>query len=141
MPFILTSKNTPYTAKDQEKANIATKYIGFSVLGKNRATELYYLDALAQNIPVNIGSYSKDDVVFVSINGKGYGCLENFNKTITEITIALQNSATIIIDNTEHAQRTYNNFEFGEQGIRNYLKSKYPSINVKEEKYFSRWFF
>lgn len=127
MGFILTFKNR-YTIKDQHKADIANKFIGFSVVG--RATWQYSLDAKAQNIPVNCGNYYSDDFVFVSINGIGHGTLENFNKTTTEIDLALQAGAIIIIDNSINANRAYNKHAFGESGLRAYLQQNYP--NVKE---------
>lgn len=127
MSFILTYKNK-YTIKDQYKADISNKFIGFSVTG--RATWQYSIDAKAQNILVNCGIYYNDDLVFVSINGIGHGTLENFNKTTTEIDLALQAGATIITDNSINANRAYNKHAFGESGLRDYLQQTYP--NVKE---------
>lgn len=127
MGFVLTYKNK-YTIKDQYKADISNKFIGFSIDG--RATWQYSMDAKAQNIPVNCSIYCSDDVVFVSINGIGHGTLENFNKTTTEIDLALRAGATIITDNSINANRAYNKHAFGESGLRAYLQQNYP--NAKE---------
>lgn len=131
MGFNLTYKNR-YTTKDQYKADECNKFIGFSVEG--RATWQYAKDAEAQNIPVNCGLYSNLDLVFVSINGKGYGTPENFGKTIKEIALALQAGATIITDNQINAERKYNNHAFGESGLRNFLMIKYKSIKKLDMK-------
>lgn len=128
MSFRLTHIHKLYTRKDQYKADVANKYIGFSVEGKGRATEHYANDAASQNIPVNCGNYCSNDVVFVSINGIKYGTVENFNKTITEIDKALQAGAKIITDNASNAFRTYNNHVYGESGLRAYLLQAYSNI-------------
>lgn len=140
MGFQLTYKNH-YTIKDQNKATIANKYIGFSVCGKGRATEQYAIDAANQNIPINCGSYTPEDVVFVSVNGGTYGTATNFNKTLAEIDLALQAGAIIITDNSTNAYRKYNNVNFGEGGLRNYLQDTYRHIEEHEieEASYSIW--
>ncbi|NEW81267.1 MAG: hypothetical protein GZ094_02725 [Mariniphaga sp.] len=131
MGFKLTYKNR-YTTKDQYKAHVCNKFIGFSVAG--RATWQYAEDAKAQNLPVNSGQYCESDIVFVSINGKGYGTSENFENAIKEIDLALKAGATIITDNQINAERKYNNHAFGEIGLRNFLMIKYKSIKKLDMK-------
>ncbi len=140
MGFQLTHKNR-YTAKDQNKATIANKYIGFSVSGKGRATEQYAIDAATQNIPVNCGTYTASDVVFVSLNGVGYGTAANFYKTLAEIDVALQAGASIITDNATNAYRNYNNHAFSEAGLRMHLRKTYRHIEEiqKQEMPYSIW--
>ncbi len=133
MGFLLTYKNK-HTLKDQSKAYIATKFIGFSVTGKGRATEQYGIDASKQNIPVNCGIYAPDDLVFVSINGGGYGTRINFYKTLAEIDLVLQAGASIITDTASNAHRNYNNHAFGESGLRIHLRESYRYIEEHEVK-------
>lgn len=135
MGFLLTYKNQ-YTLKDQNKAAIANKFIGFSVPGKGRATEQYSKDAANQNIPVNCGFYESTDIVFVSVNGGGYCTDTNFYKTLAEIALALKAGASIITDNAKNAFRNYNNHAFGEGGLRIHLHETYRHILEQEIKEF-----
>lgn len=138
MGFQLTFKNH-YTTKDQNKATVANKFIGYSVNGCKRATEQYAIDAANQNIRVNCGEYTSDDIVFVSVNGGEYGTATNFGKTVAEIDLALQAGASIITDNATNAHRKYNNREFGEGGLRKYLLNTYPQIAEEGKGSYSIW--
>jgi hypothetical protein len=141
MSFKLSYVKSSYTNKDQLKAAVSNKFIGFSVQGHGRATEDYMNDAIKQNIPVNCGKYNSADIVFVSINGIGYGIQENFDKTTTEVDIVLQSGATIITDNAVNAYRFYNNHIYGESGLRSYLLKTHPSITEMDmnPKPYSMW--
>ena len=138
MGFQLTFKNH-YTTKDQNKATVANKFIGYSVNGCKRATEQYAIDAANQNIPINCGEYTSHDIVFVSVNGGEYGTATNFQKTVAEIDLALQAGASIITDNATNAHRKYNNREFGEGGLRRHLLTTYPPIKECEFESYSIW--
>lgn len=138
MGFQLTFKNH-YTTKDQNKATVANKFIGYSVNGCKRATEQYAIDAANQNIRVNCGEYTSDDIVFVSVNGGEYGTATNFGKTVAEIDLALQAGASIITDNATNAHRKYNNREFGEGGLRKYLLTNHLTIKECEIDSYSIW--
>ena len=105
----LTGK-TPFTPKDQAKADRATKFIG---RGSERSSTAQYakdFGALA-----NTGSYTSADVVFVSAEGARAGRIE---PDFAEIGKAVQAGATIITDAKEHRQREYN---VGERQVAQFL--------------------
>lgn len=111
------------------KAKLATKYIGFGEEGSS--TALY---AKQTGDKANTGSYTPDDVVFVSINGGNDSTTKNElrNKTIEEALVAGKAGATLITDNASYiASKEYNKlgegrlaqalkdngFEYGEQVV------------------------
>lgn len=111
------------------KAKLATKYIGFGEEGSS--TALY---AKQTGDKANTGSYTPDDVVFVSINGGSDSTTKNElrNKTIEEALVAGKAGATLITDNASYiASKEYNKlgegrlaqalkdngFEYGEQVV------------------------
>lgn len=88
------------------KAKLATKYIGFGEEGSS--TALY---AKQTGDKANTGSYTPDDVVFVSINGGSDSPTRNElrNKTIEEALVAGKAGATLITDNASYiASKEYN---------------------------------
>ena len=88
------------------KAKLATKYIGFGEEGSS--TALY---AKQTGDKANTGSYTPDDVVFVSINGGSDSPIKNElrNKTIEEALVAGKAGATLITDNASYiASKEYN---------------------------------
>lgn len=106
--FMLTPCHIPFCAKkDQAKADIATKYIGFGI--KGTSTYRYGDDARSQNIPVNvIIDYTYKDVVYVSINGGNNFRQDNFDNTIQLAINALLAGATIVCDNDNQRNKPYN---------------------------------
>ncbi|MFW9600941.1 MAG: hypothetical protein ACMV1B_01305 [Prevotella sp.] len=111
------------------KAKLATKYIGFGEEGSS--TALY---AKQVGDKANTGSYTPDDVVFVSINGGSDSAIRNElrSKTIEEALVAGKTGATLITDNASYiASKEYNKsgegrlakaledngFEYGEQVV------------------------
>lgn len=98
--------------KDQAKADISNKYIGF---GKEGTSTLRYKDnAIEQDIPANINEYDSSDIVYVSVNGGENFIQENFDKTL-ELTIkALENKATIVCDNYNQRNNSYNSIGEGQ---------------------------
>lgn len=107
------SGKTPFTPKDQAKADRATKFIG---RGSERSSTAQYakdFGALA-----NTGSYTAADTVFVSAEGARAGRVEpNF----AEIDRAVAAGATIITDNAENRAREYN---VGERQVAAHLAKK-----------------
>ena len=118
---ILTGKS-PYLAKDQSKSDKANKFIGYGVAGSS--TDIYRLD-WSKN--ANVGKYTKDDVVFISINGNRsnrIGLNEDYKNQIDK---AIKAQATLITDNAQDRNRPFN---IGERELANYLISKgYHEIN------------
>ncbi len=94
------SGKTPFTPKDQAKADRATKFIGRG--SERSSTALYAKDfgALA-----NTGSYTTADTVFVSAEGVRAGRLDPDFK---EIDKAIAARATIITDNATSRDRDHN---------------------------------
>ena len=94
---------SPYSDKDQAKANICNKFIGYGVTGSS--TEAY---RLAYGKEANTSQYHKD-IVFVSVNGGGKDVpLELYKE---QLILAKENGCTIIMDNEYHRNRSYNTGE------------------------------
>lgn len=105
----LTGKS-PYLAKDQLKADRATKFIG---RGSPRSSTAQYakdFGALA-----NTGSYTAADTVFVSAEGARAGRVA---PDLGEIDKAVQAGAVILTDNAENRQRAFN---VGEREVEQHL--------------------
>lgn len=101
-PVSLPTKSQ-YSDKDQAKANICNKFIGYGVTGSS--TEAY---RLAFGREANTGQYHKD-IVFVSVNGGGKDVpLELYKE---QLILAKENGCTIIMDNEYHRNRSYNTGE------------------------------
>lgn len=90
----------PYTAKDQLKANLATKFIGRGSPASSTASYARDFGALA-----NCGEYSASDVVFISAEGNRAGRVA---PDWDEIWKAIRAHATIVIDTPHHRARAYN---------------------------------
>lgn len=110
-----TLKITPtknIDAKAASKGSISNKFIGFADGIEGSSTAEYAKQAGAM---ANVGTYSPDDVVFVSVPGKRGDAkirLEQQNKTIAEAIKALDSGATIITDNADYvAKSAYNEGE------------------------------
>lgn len=105
--------NTQYTAKDQAKADKATKFIGTGVKGSSTQQYAEDFGELA-----NSGKYTKDDVVFVSVNGNR---TNRVKPNFAEIDKAIAAEATLITDNQADRKREFN---IGEREVAEYLLSK-----------------
>lgn len=110
-----TLKITPtknIDAKAASKGSISNKFIGFADGIEGSSTAEYAKQAGAM---ANVGTYSPDDVVFVSVLGKRGDAkirLEQQDKTISEAIKALDSGATIITDNADYvAKSAYNEGE------------------------------
>ena len=110
-----TLKITPtknIDAKAASKGSVSNKFIGFADGIEGSSTAEYAKQAGAM---ANVGTYSPDDVVFVSIPGKRGDAkirLEQQDKTIAEAIKALDSGATIITDNADYvAKSAYNEGE------------------------------
>ena len=110
-----TLKITPtknIDAKAASKGSISNKFIGFADGIEGSSTAEYAKQAGAM---ANVGTYSPDDVIFVSVPGKRGDAkirLEQQNKTIAEAIKALDSGATIITDNADYvAKSAYNEGE------------------------------
>lgn len=107
----LTGK-TAYVNKDQNKANLATKFIG---RGSDRSSTARYAADFGEL--ANTGKYNKEDRVFISAEGNRAGRVPvDFN----EIDLAMFSGATLITDDINSRNRDYN---VGEREVADYLTS------------------
>lgn len=102
---------TRYTAKDADKAARATKYIG---RGSARSSTEAYRRAIGPEY-ANTGRYTRDDVVWISVEGARNGRIEHDER---EISLAATAGATFITDTREHRERLYN---VGERAVASLL--------------------
>ena len=131
---------TPDKAVDKKaitKAELSNKYIGFGNEGsstklygdqiylKHTNTDTGEISSEAASI-VNSGKYTKDDVVFLSANGKRNGAKSlkewnsNITKTKTELNKAMDAGATIVKDSERYLKS--NPYNTGEIELSAYLK-------------------
>ena len=92
---------TRYAAKDARKAALSTKYIG---RGSDRSSTNAYRIAIGK-ARANTGSYSSDDVVWISAEGARVGRLA---PDFVEIALACAARATFITDDAANRKRSYN---------------------------------
>ena len=100
----------PYTAKDQLKANTATKFIGRGSTASS--TNIYRKDF---GVLANCGEYTKSDKVFISAEGNR-AC--RLSPDFEEIRKAINANATLITDNKYNRNRSYN---IGEREVANFI--------------------
>lgn len=93
-------QTSPYVAKDQAKSDKATKFIG---RGSARSSTAAY--AAAWGNRANTGTYTADDVVFVSAEGNRGGRIA---PNWAEIKRALDAGATVVTDVEAARARPYN---------------------------------
>ncbi len=107
--------------KAHTKASLSNKFIGFADGIINSSTGHY--SRQLSNV-ANLGTYSSDDIVFVSIPGKR-GDLkiaqENINKTIQETILAINSGATIITDNKNYTDNS--SYNIGEKQLKTVLEN------------------
>lgn len=96
---VLTGKS-PYLAKDQTKADKATKFIG---RGSDKSSTNQYAKDFGD--AANTGTYTSDDVVFASAEGNRKGRLPIDKAELRKATKA---GATIITDKDVDRNRSYN---------------------------------
>lgn len=110
--------NNPYFSKDLEKAKNATKFIGRGSLASSTHKYMEAAGDLA-----NSGSYSQEDVVFVSAEG-----LRHFREEVNfeELQKAVDVGVTFITDNLYNRSRPYN---LGERQVSAFLKKNGYSDN------------
>ena len=89
-----------YTSKDQLKADKATKFIGEGAA--NSSTAQYAKDA---GDKANTGKYTKNDVVFISVNGAR---ANRQAPNLVEIQKAIDAGATILTDKLSDRERSFN---------------------------------
>lgn len=106
-------------AKDQTKSDQATKFIGFGRKGSSTAG---YRTAWEQQGLANTGTYTSDDTVFVSVNGRSGPTKADAAATQKELKAAIQAGATIITDNKENRDRTHS--VKGEGRVAKYLEAQ-----------------
>jgi len=115
----------PDLLKSVAKASIATKYIGYG----GGSTGQYRADAKCY---ANTKNYTKNDVIFLSVNGNVSDI--NLEKTKQELNIAIKVENTIIKDNETYLKAsTYNK---GERLISTYLLEKkycYSEITIQNQ--------
>lgn len=108
-----SARKTRYFGKDQAKAARANKFIG---RGSEGSSTEAYREAVGRW--ANVGSYTAEDVVFISAEGAREGRVDpNFR----EIQRAIDAGATLVTDNARDRERRYN---FGERQVAHYLRSR-----------------
>ena len=90
-----------FTAKDAEKAACATKYIG---RGSARSSTEAYRRAIGPEY-ANTGKYTRDDIVWISVEGARTGRVGHDENEIARAAAA---GATFITDVRYHRERPYN---------------------------------
>jgi hypothetical protein len=105
------------------KVKSSNKYIGYGASDSSTASYANQLES--QDIPVNAGEYSSDDVVFVSINGKKGLTTENFDKTLAEVKLALDAGARVLTDSETYLK---------EQNKDKDIDDDYEGYNIGEAK-------
>ena len=109
----------PYTAKDQRKANLATKFIGRGSAASS--TNAY---AKAFGAAANCGTYAASDVVFISAEGNRRGRVA---PDAVEITRACDANAVFITDIAADYMRPYN---VGEREVIAILRAQGYTLGV-----------
>ena len=109
---VILKGKSPYLTKDQAKSNQANKFIGYGVKGSS--TDQYRQD---WGDKANTGSYTQNDKVFVSTNGKRNNRI-GLDAYKSELDLAIQANATLITDNQNDRNRNYN---VGERELASYL--------------------
>ena len=101
---------SPYLAKDQRKSDLADKFIGRGSF--RSSTNQYRID---WGILANSGSYTDEDIVFISAEGNRSNRVKpNYN----EIDLAIAALASFITDDRLNRSRNYN---IGEREVAAYL--------------------
>jgi len=108
--FTLTARSEAvkdYVKKDQGKANLANRFIGYGVKGSS--TLQYEQDARRQGIPVNYdGEVDENTIAFVSVSGGSKVTEEAIEETYENARYVLEAGGTVIMDSTTDANRPYN---------------------------------
>lgn len=113
MKVILPQKSK-WAGKDQKKADIATCFIGYG--SPASSTEAYRKEYAKYGL-ANKTKYTKDDVIFASVEGARRGRID-VQPIIVELFMAKAFGAKVVTDNAFHAARPYN---VGEREIEHQL--------------------
>jgi len=113
--FTVKPIRQPDMLKAPAKASVSTKYIGYGEGSTGR-----YRNEIGTQY-ANIGTYTKDDIVFVSINGRGKLTPNNLKATVSEVKKALNAGATILTDNATYVESS--DYNIGEKKLSEYLKT------------------
>lgn len=97
---VILKGSSPYLAKDQLKANLATKFIG---QGSSKSSTNNYRICFGDK--ANCGTYTDQDVVFVSVEGNRK---DRLKLNSVELLLALKAKAKIITDTPFNRHRSYN---------------------------------
>lgn len=108
-----------HTPKELKKAKIATQYIG---LGSTNSSTARYAKVYGDK--ANTGNYTKDDVVWVSSNGKRNNRVDPLGKGgIKELLdSAIAVGATIVMDTKSHIEKT-KYYNIGEVALARYMSN------------------
>lgn len=121
-----------YRLKDVEKAKIANKFIGYGAEGS--ITDLYSI-VLPREV-VNCGTYTADDVVFVSVNGiRGNRVSLEHPALRKQLVAAVLAGANIVCDNEYHRNRSFN---IGERELATTLVCA-DYMEVESNEFYSIW--
>ncbi len=107
---VILPKTSRYAAKDQVKSDRANKFIGRGAPGSSTAA---YAEAWGSR--ANVGEYSPEDAVFISVNGNRPGAL---TPPWPEIKKAMSAGATLITDVPADRNRSFNT---GERAVADFL--------------------
>lgn len=127
---LIQPKKSVDLKKATAKASIANKFIGFGA--PNSSTALYQKQAGEY---ANVGNYTKDDTVFVSINGKVKNAIEYQLQTIDEAVKAIRSGARLLTDSAEYLDKS--SYNTGEKLLAEHLKligATYQTIDIDGEK-------
>lgn len=103
----------PYFAKDLKKAIHANKFIGRGSLASSTHKYMVAAGDLA-----NCGSYTENDVIFVSAEGARKG---RISVDYSELEKAVMAAASFVTDDLYNRSRSYN---MGEREVSQYLESQ-----------------
>jgi len=118
--------------KAPAKARMSNKYIGFG----NRSTGSYREELKKQGMPVNSGEYTKDDTVFVSVNGNP--TTANLEATKQEVVKVLEAGGKLVTDSKEYLSTS--SYNKGEQALATHLTTLgYERTTTKENKNIAVW--
>ena len=112
-----------YVPKEQVKTKQATQFIGD---GKKGSSTDNYRAMYEDENAANTGSYTEDDVVYVSSNGRRKGRVNpvdsqgNLTGVYQNVQKAMDAGATIVMDTAEHLSKT-KTYNVGEMQLGGYL--------------------
>ncbi len=125
LTHVIKPSAVKWLSKERFKALMATQYIGDGSpdSSTDRYKKLYESYGLA-----NTGKYIKDDIVWVSSNGRRYNRINPvknnlLNSVYINVALVIEAEASIIMDTYQHLCNTQS-YNIGEIDLANYLITK-----------------